>query len=800
MRAALEQHANAVLVAEPGAGKTTRVPLMMLDMALLQGKKILMLVPRRVAARAAAAQMARLLQQNVGDTIGYRMRMDTKVSARTRVEIVTEGVFNRMIASDPFLEGVGAVIFDEFHERSLEADLALALALEVQRGVRPDLRLLVMSATLDAAQVSKLMGDAPQISAKGRLFPIETRYIAPPPHEHIERTVVRAILQAIRDEQGSLLVFLPGMGEILRVKEQLAAHVPDTLYIAPLYGALDARSQDLAIAPPDKGQRKIVLATSIAETSLTIEGVTVVIDSGTARVPRYDPGSGLTRLETMRVSQAAADQRRGRAGRLSPGICYRLWAEGQTRSFAPFATPEIREADLAPLLLTCAAMGTRDPHLLSFLDPPPEAALNEARKLLTGLDALDAEGRITPTGREIAARPLPPRLAHMLIEAERCSAGGQASLIALLLTERGLGGTSSDIDERLRHLRNDTSARARTAKAQARQWTKESGKVEVLSGHLLAFAYPDRIALARKDQPGVFLLANGKGAVADKTDPLAKQSCLVVAEIQGHETRPKILLAAVYDKADIEKDFEDKIIKEETAVFDKVSKRVRMRRLTRYEALTLREETMRAAGPAALDALMEGIIVYGLQKFLEDKGVMALIARLSFLHRVDAGNFQCLSLDALSEKPGEWLAPFIPDASAFDDISPASLEAALMAFFPDVTAAQLKKMAPTHFQAPAGDAVPIDYQREGGPAAALRVQQLFGLSQHPALLNGKVPLTLELLSPAHRPIQTTKDLPSFWSGSWSDVRRELRGRYPRHEWPENPATAKPTARAKPRGT
>ncbi len=798
--AALEHNANAVLVAEPGAGKTTRVPLMMLEMASMQHKKILMLVPRRVAARAAAAQMARLLQQNVGEIIGYRMRMDTKVSARTRVEIITEGVFNRMIANDPFLEGVAAVIFDEFHERSLEADLALALALEVQRDVRPDLRLLVMSATLDAAQVSKLMGDAPQIMAKGRLFPVETHYISPPPNEPLDRVVTRAILQAITNEKGSLLVFLPGMGEILRVQQQLAHSLPEDTYIAPLYGALDARMQDLAIARPEPGKRKIVLATSIAETSLTIEGVTVVIDGGYARVPRYDPGSGMTRLETVRVSQAAADQRRGRAGRLAPGICYRLWAEGQTRSFAPFATPEIREADLSPLLLTCAAMGTRAPQDLSFLDPPPDAALSEARKLLEGLDALDAKGRITPTGQQIAARPLPPRLAHMLIEAECIGAGSQASLLALLLTERGLGGQSSDIDERLHHLRGDTSARARTAKAQARQWTKDDRSADISSGQLLAFAYPERLALARKDQPCMFLLANGKGAIADKTDPLSRQNCLVVAEIQGHETRPKILLAAVYDKADIEKDFAAKIIKEDTAVFDKSSKRVRMRRLTRYGALVLREETKPASGAAAVAALMEGITSYGLQKFLDDKNAMALVARLAFLKSNDAENWPLMSVQMLEQNLNDWLAPFIPDASAFEDISPAAVEAALMGLVPSATGLQLKKLAPTHFQMPTGDTVPIDYQREGGPAAAMRVQQLFGLTQHPSLMNGKVPLTLELLSPAHRPIQTTKDLPSFWAGSWADVRRELRGRYPRHEWPENPATAKPTARAKPRGT
>ena len=544
--AALSARSSAVLVAPPGAGKTTRVPLALLNAPWLCGRRIILLEPRRLAARAAASRMSATLGERVGDTIGLRVRLETRVSDRTRIEVVTEGVFTRMIVADPALEGVGAVLFDEFHERSLDADVGLALAIEAQAGLRDDLRLLVMSATLDGARVASLLGEAPVVRSEGRAFPVETRYLGRDPTRRIEDEVVEAVERALRKQAGSCLVFLPGAGEIRRVAAGLSSRLDDpTTDVVALYGALDRAEQDRAIRPAASGRRKVVLATAIAETSLTIEGVRLVVDSGLARVPRYEPGPGLTRLETIRVSRASADQRRGRAGRTEPGICYRLWHEAATGSLEPFTRPEILSADLAPLLLDCAEWGVVDPTTLPFLDRPPTAALGEARALLRDLGALDEDGRITQTGRRLRDLPLPPRLAGMVTEAARQGRARDAADLAAILAERGFGGDAADLDERLDRFRRDPSGRAKETRRLAAGWARlasgsgpnppdppAGGSI----GRLVALAYPDRIARTR-GAPGEYVLANGRGARLEAHDPLARHPFLAVAEMAGSAAR-----------------------------------------------------------------------------------------------------------------------------------------------------------------------------------------------------------------------------------------------------------------------
>lgn len=789
---------KAVLIAEPGAGKTTRAPLALLDEPWRTGK-IIVLVPRRAAARAAAMQMSRLLGQDAGQTVGYRIRMDSRVSSETLIELVTEGVFTRMIIEDPWLNSISAVVFDEFHERSMEGDLALALALDVQSALRPELRLLIMSATLDAAKVGELMGNAPQILSKGRSFPVETRYLPAGQDERIEDAVSAAVLKALDEQTGSILAFLPGAGEIRRVEERLRDRVASNIVIAPLYGALELAAQQQAIAPAPAGKRKVVLASAVAETSLTIEGVRVVIDSGLSRVPKYNPGSGLTRLETVRVSQASAEQRRGRAGRLEPGTCYRLWAEGQTRAFQPYNRPEILEADLAPLVLTCAALGITSPETLKFLDPPPAAALTEARQLLQRLEAIDKDNKITETGKAILARPLPPRLAHMLLKAEEHGQGEKAARLAVLLTERGIGGNSPDIGHRLQHLQNDRSQRTRQAIIMAEYWTrpKQGPQIPMTIGEILALAFPDRIALARLGKSGEFVLASGKGVYVDKTENLSREQCLVVAEAQGTETRSRILLAAAYDKHIIEKQFPHLVVQEEDYFFDAAARKVRATNLTKFGTLVLREQRMEPQGMKAQQALVEGIRTTGLVNILTDEARQTL-ARMTFLRAHNEAAWPVFDFQLLQETLKDWLMPYLPNAISLHDITPQIQRQALEALLTQEQQRKLRQEAPPSFQAPTGQTFPIDYTREGGPTVSIRVQQLFGLSRHPYLAGGQVPLTFELLSPAHRPIQLTKDLPKFWQGSWAEARRELRGRYPKHDWPEDPISAKPTARAKPR--
>jgi len=794
-----------VLVASPGAGKTTRVPLVLLDEPWAKDKKILVLEPRRLAARAAAARMASTLREQVGDTVGLRVRFDSKVTKRTRIEILTEGVFTRLILDDPSLDGIAAVLFDEFHERSLDADLGLALARDAQLGLRPDLKLLVMSATLDGARVAALLGDALAVESEGRVFPVETRYLGRDPRASIERQAADAVERALRAESGSLLVFLPGAGEIRRTEELLKERIRDTnVDIVGLFGALDAREQDRAISPSPPGRRKVVLATSIAETSITIEGVRVVIDSGLARVPRYEPDVGLTRLETVRVSRAAADQRRGRAGRTEPGICYRLWDEPQTGSLEPYTRPEILSADLSSFALDLAQWGAGDTGQLAFLDAPPQAAMNEARTLLREIGAIDENNRITEEGRKLRALPLPPRLARMVVDAAAQGAGEMAAAIAAVLTERGLGGNDVDLGHRLENFRRDRSRRAEDARAMVRRWTATAGNRQTDNdqspGALLALAYPDRVARNRGGSGGAFLLANGRGGMIDPASALARETYLVVAELAGAAAAGRIVLAAPITLEEIEQDFAEQIRDSETVTFDATSASLRARRTRRLGSLVLAEQTRPVgfdSGSARL--LAEGIATIGVRKLPWSKAQLQLRNRVMFLRRAEGDEWPDLSDDTLARTAAEWLAPFLTGKTSLQQIGADDLAAMLDALLPWTLRKRIDAEAPTHFAAPSGSQVPIDYEAEEGPKLSIRVQELFGLAVHPTIAGGRVPLLIELLSPAHRPVQMTRDLPGFWRGSYKDVRTDLRGRYPKHPWPDDPLTAPATRRAKPRG-
>ena len=805
LRTALADRNAAVLVAPPGAGKTTRVPLVLLEESWAEDKKILVLEPRRLAARAAAARMAATLGEQVGDTVGLRVRFGSQVTKRTRIEVVTEGIFTRLVIDDPSLEGVAAVLFDEFHERSLDADLGLALARDAQQALRPDLKLLIMSATLDGAQVAALLGDAPAIESEGRAFPVETRYLGRDPRAPIERQVTEAVERALRAETGSLLVFLPGAGEIRRTESLLKERISDaTVDIVALYGALDAREQDRAISPSPPGRRKVVLATSIAETSLTIEGVRVVIDSGLSRVPRYEPDVGITRLETVRVSRAAADQRRGRAGRVEPGVCYRLWDAPQTASLEAYTRPEILSADLSSFVLDLAQWGVSDPGKLAFLDPPPRAALSEAKTLLAELGAIDDGDRITEEGRKLRALPLPPRLARMVVDAAAEGAGELAAGIAAVVTERGLGGDDIDLRHRLDNFRRDRSKRADDARAMVRRWAETAGGTAAASEHspgsLLALAYPDRIAKNRGGGNGSFLLANGRGGNVDPASPLAREPYLAVAELTGAAAASRVVLAAAITPGEIEVQFAGQIEEDEAVTFEAASASLRARRIRKLGALILSERTLPVApGAEATKRLAEGIAGMGMTKLPWSKAQLQFRNRVNFLRRAEGGEWPDLSDHALARTAADWLAPFLDGKTTLSQVGADDLAAALDVLVAWNLRQRLDTEAPTHFTAPSGSNVPIDYEGEEGPKLAIRVQELFGLAVHPVIARGRVPLLIELLSPAHRPVQVTRDLPGFWRGSYKDVRSDLRGRYPKHPWPDDPLTAPATRRAKPRG-
>lgn len=796
LRAALVERGRAVLQAPPGAGKTTRVPLALLGEPWLGGGKIVMLEPRRIAARAAAGHMASLLGERAGDTVGYRIRMDRKVGPDTRIEVVTEGILTRMLQDDPALEGVGAVIFDEFHERSLNADLGLALALETAE-LRDDLRLLVMSATLDGGPVARLLGDAPIVTSEGRAWPVETHHRPPRPGEAIEDAVARAVRDALAEETGSLLVFLPGAREIRRVQAKLAG-IGDGVVVAPLYGDLPGAAQDQAIRPAPAGTRKVVLATNIAETSLTIEGVRVVIDSGLARAPRFDPRTGMSRLETVTIARAAADQRRGRAGRTEPGVCWRLWARAGEGAMAPFDPPEILVADLAPLALELALWGGGD---LAWLDPPPAAALTQARALLADLGAIDADGRPTAHGKQMARLPLHPRLAHMVLRAKAGGVGGTAAELAAILEGRR-PSPETDLRASLEMLNRDrgdpTVSRLREAARDiARRFDLKGGGGD--AGSLLALAYPDRVARRRPGGRGSFLLANGRGAVLRDSDPLAGADYLAIAETDDAGREARILAAAPLDEATLEAVLGDRIAWVETVAWDAAEQAVAARRQRRLGALVLADAALPNPDPAAVAAaLLEGVRRLGLDALPWRDGAVALRRRVGFARALEGEAWPDWSDAALMETLEQWLRPHLGGMRRRSDLDRLDLAQILALDWERQRA--LDAVAPATIPIPSGRRAALDYADPAQPVLAVKLQEMFGQAETPRVGGGRVPVAIHLLSPAGRPLQVTRDLAGFWAGSYAEVRKDMRGRYPRHPWPDDPLAAPATARAKPRGS
>ncbi|MDF1610439.1 ATP-dependent helicase HrpB [Hoeflea sp. YIM 152468] len=800
--AALADGPNAVLAAPPGAGKTTLVPLALADEAWLSGK-IILVEPRRLAARAAARRMAFMRGEEVGGTVGYRMRLDTRVSARTRIEVVTEGVFTRMALSSPDLDGIDCVIFDEFHERALEADFGLALALDIQSGLREDLRILVMSATLDTDRVASLLGNCPVIESLGRSHPVEIRHLDRSPGDRLDAAIASAIETVHRAETGSILAFLPGQGEIRQVARRLEGRLGPLTDIQPLYGGLPSQDQDAAIKPPPEGRRKVVLASPVAESSITIDGVRIVIDSGLVRQPVYEPSTGITRLDTIRASQASADQRAGRAGRTAPGIAIRLWRAEQTRALPAFATPQILASDLSALVLDCLAWGVTEPSDLRFIESPPAPAIEEARQLLRGLGAMDEKGGLTRRGKQIRALALPPRLASMVVAGQEAGQGFAAAELAVLLTEQGLGGQDVDLDTRLSRFRSDRGQRASQARALASRLagagtTRSSGGVASAAA-LLVHAFPDRIARQRGGR-GRFIMANGRGAAIDETDRLAGIEFLVIADLSGKAQAARILAAAELTGEALDEVLALRAVSAEDCLFDTQSGAVRARRISRIGAIIVADSPLpRPDDLAAMAVLCAAIRKIGFKALPFSREGLQLRDRIGFLHQSLGAPWPDVSDQALLDALDLWFAPYQPGVTSLRAISRDGLHQGLLSLCGPGAQSDLARLAPTHYQAPTGTRVPIRYE-EKSPVVAIRVQELFGETRHPSIAGGRLPLTLELLSPAQRPIQTTRDLPGFWKGSWADVRADMRGRYPRHPWPENPMAADPTRRVKPRGS
>ena len=799
LRTALADGPNAVLAAPPGAGKTTLVPLVLASEPWLTGK-IILIEPRRLAARAAARRMAAMLGEEVGATVGYRMRLDTKVSARTRIEVVTEGVFTRMALSSPDLEDIDCVIFDEFHERALEADFGLALALDIQSGLREDLRILVMSATLDTDRVATLLDGCPVVESLGRSYPVDIRHIDRPSGIRIEPAMTSAIEMLHRTETGSILAFLPGQGEIRQVASRLEGRLGPLTDIQPLFGGLSSQEQDAAIKPAPEGRRKVVLATPVAESSITIDGVRIVIDSGLVRQPVYEPSTGITRLETIKASQASADQRAGRAGRTAPGIAVRLWRAEQSKALPAFSTPQVLASDLSAMVLDCLAWGVKDPRDLRFIDPPPEAAITEARSLLESLGAIDGNGGLTSRGKHMRTLALPPRLASMVVSGQEDGHGYAAGELAVLLTEQGLGGQDADLETRLSRFRSDRTPRGTSARALAARLAGGKGSSTSSSAAaLLVHAFPDRIARQRGAR-GKFVLANGRGAMIDETDRLAGADFLVIADMSGKAQAARILAAAELSGEALDEVLESRSVQSEECVFDTQSGAVRARRITRLGAIILAETPLpRPDDAAAMAVLCEAIRKTGIKALPFSASGLQLRDRIGFLHKSLGAPWPDVSEQALLAELETWFAPYQPGVTSLKAIDRDGLNEGLLSLCGPGARGEITRLTPSHYEAPTGSRVPIRYD-EGSPVVAIRVQELFGETRHPAIAGGRLPLTLELLSPAHRPIQTTRDLPGFWAGSWADVRAEMRGRYPRHPWPENPAEAAPTHRAKPRGT
>jgi ATP-dependent helicase HrpB len=836
LREALARSSSAVLQAPPGAGKSTVVPLALLDEPWARDKRILMLEPRRLAARAVAQRMSQTLGEPVGRTVGYRMRMDTRVSRDTRIEVVTEGVLTRMLQNDPALEGIAAVIFDEFHERSLQADLGLALVLDARENLTPDLKVLVMSATLDGEAVARLLNDAPIVTSEGRTFPVESRFSGkgaptlpgPPfgpggPVDSPEKITAQLVLRALREETGDVLVFLPGAREIRRVQSLLEAAEPaGSIRILPLFGELAPEDQDAALTPSPGGTRKVVLATNIAETSLTIQGVRVVVDSGLVRRSIFDPSTGMSRLETQRISRASADQRQGRAGRTEPGVSYRAWSEGAHRSLAPFTSPEIVEADLIPLALELASWGTRDPGTLRWLDAPPAAMLASARDVLEKLGALDSDGRITPHGREMASIGVHPRFAHMLLKARAMGRLPLAADLAALLGERDLlrgasGARDADIRTRIEVMRGEGSPpgidrfglqRARRAAKDLLRQATAGGANNSTSqnrqsdaygaedvGVVLAFAYPDRIGRRRAGADGRFTLANGRGAHFADPQGLAKQEFLVAVDLDDRERDARILLAAPLTRADIEEHMSERLRRRESVEWSSREQAVIARRTVELDAIVLEEKPLPEIPiEAARTAMLVGVRELGIDALPWSRETRDLQARIEFVRKLcdppDA-SWPAVSDADLAESVETWLTPWLDGITRKEHLARIPLMDVLRSLLTWEQQRELDSLAPTHLQVPSGSQIRIDYLDPSAPAVSVRLQEVFGLDATPRIGGSRTPVTFKLLSPAQRPVQVTRDLASFWRGSYADVRKDMRGRYPKHYWPENPLEARP---------
>ena len=830
LRQALADRDEAVLEAPPGAGKTTRVPLALLGESWLAGQTILMLEPRRLAARAAAERLASELGEGVGETVGYRIRLDSKVGPNTRIEVVTEGILTRRLQEDPSLDGVGLLIFDEFHERSLEADLALALSLNGRALFRDEqpLKILLMSATLEGARLSSLLNDAPVISSEGRMFPVSMQWGRPfQPGEFIEPRVVQTVLDALGTEAGSVLVFLPGQAEIRRVNQQLADAIGDRndVLLCPLHGELDLNAQRAAIEPAPKGKRKVVLATNIAETSLTIDGVRVVIDAGLARVPRFDPGSGMTRLDTQRISRASATQRAGRAGRLEPGVCYRLWSEAQHDQLAAYGAAEILQADLAGLALQLARWGV-EPTQLTWLDLPPAAAYAQAQDLLARLGALTRkpgeDWKLTPHGQSMAEVPAHPRIAHLLLRGHELGLGALACDIAALLGERDiLRGAGADLHTRLTLLAGSERAakgsqggvqRARQLSRQYRGYLRGAARKPVVDpdhprwlGALLALAYPDRVAQQRRAGGAEYRLANGRAALFAEPDALMKQPWLVVADLGSRQGQreERIYLAAEFDP-----DLFDSVLAEQVTAFDQLDwdEREGVFRAERQrkagELIISREPLTGLDDSARGQALLALVRRKGLELLPWTPELRQWQARVGLLRQMDLqtqseSEWSDVSNDALLETLDHWLLPYLGKVTRLSHFGNLDLSSILHNLLPWPLPQRLEELAPHHLTVPSGSSVRLDYS-ESPPILAVRLQELFGLADTPRIANGRQIIKLHLLSPARRPVQVTQDLANFWRSTYAEVKKDLKGRYPKHYWPDDPLIAEPTARVKPR--
>jgi ATP-dependent helicase HrpB len=796
---ALRDQPRALLVAPPGAGKTTAVPPALLDQPWCSGQ-VLLLVPRRLAARAAAEFIARSLGDQPGDTVGYQTRLDSRVGRGTRLIAMTHGVYLSRLQADPELAGVSAVLFDEVHERSLDSDLALALTLDAAGALRPDLRLLAMSATLDGERFGALMGHPPLIRSEGRSHPLTLVHLGRDAAARIEPQVAAACRRALAENDASVLAFLPGIAEIERTADALGALPPDVV-LHRLHGQVDPAAQRGALAAPAPGTRKLVLSTAIAESSVTLDHVAAVVDSGLARRPRYDRGAGLTRLVTERASRAAVTQRAGRAGRQRPGTAYRLWEEAAFNALPAHDPPEILEADLSSLLLTCVGWGEANPSRLPFLDPPPAAALSEARRRLQELGAITEEGRLTEHGSAIARLPLEPRLAHMLIEGAERGLGQAAADAAVLLTERGLGGNDPDLELRHRRWRGDRGKRAEGGRGLARRWLKLTeappGRADCLA-EAVALAFPDRLSRRRDPSGEHWQSVGGRGFRLDPASSLASSQWLAVAEVAGAASGARILSAAAIDEAQVLALYGDRIETRHDGAFEPATGGVVPTRSRRLGAIRLASGPDPSPDPQAIAAaLVEGVAEHGLYLLPWNEEAQALRARVAFAAAADPA-LPDFSDEGLAARLDDWLAPLAQGRRRLSDIGGAAIVQALQNLLGWEGQQRLERHAPSHFRSPAGSSHSIDYAAAGGPTVEVRAQALFGLATHPTVAGGRVPLTLAITSPADRPIQTSRDLPSFWSGSWREVAKEMRGRYPRHPWPDDPTTAAPTLRAKPR--